>query len=214
MIYEKQTYPTCDVLFFNKTNPEWQRVQNLCLKDKQNWLRKNYLPKNLIIEHHDIFYIRYKKDTNIPMQFGGIYNNSRYPYEVARVLNRLYTFREFRNFNKSEFTSTVLQEAEDFFLPTMFELMPVKRKLLFWSMQLRLRNEKTLDARWFNGAKKMWLNNKYNWQLADGLVQVAPGENLECYQLVVYKEFSDYKFTDWSPKTLTREQFKERFSLT
>lgn len=214
MIYHRVECETFDALFFNKTNPEWERVRQLCLQDETNWLRKNYLPENLIIEEHDMFFIRYKKHTNEPVLFAGIYNNDRYPAEVGRILNRMYTFKQFRNFNNHEFTGTVLKEAEEFFIPTCLELSPIKRKLLFLSMQLRTRKNNMIDARWFEGVKSMYLNNSYNWQMADNLIRVANCNKPECYQLVIYKELDDYKFSDWNPKTITREKFVEKFLKT
>ena len=63
---------------------------------EDNWLRYNYTKENLMVEQHTGYGVVYQTSTGKPMVMGGVFNDGRYPKNVAKQINRLYTFPEFR----------------------------------------------------------------------------------------------------------------------
>jgi hypothetical protein len=186
------------IFVFNKSNTEFERVRELCLQDKDNILRDNYLPENLIIEDHDVFHITYLKDSNDPLFFSGIYNNGRYPESVARITNRLYVFPDVRDGGPS----IRLTAGYRFGTKYLMENNPVHRDLYFYSMQNRSGDLQERKP-WWSRLSKFWIKMAEPdvWVDPHCLVQVVDGDSDDCYQNICYMESENYKFTDWSPKT-------------
>ena len=81
-------------IYYDST-PEFESVRDLCLEE-DNWLRYNYTRENLVVEKHTGYGVVYQTSTGKPMVMGGVFNDDRYPKNVAKQINRLYTFPEFR----------------------------------------------------------------------------------------------------------------------
>lgn len=197
MIYQEYQNDTYRCVVFNQSTEEWQRVRSLCLEEN-NWLRENYLPKNCIVEDHDIFSITYVKKTNDPICFGGIYNNGRYHENVARAFNRFYLFPQYRT---SDLVDR-MRAMHDLILPSMLTATPTQRKLLFISMQMRERKYKG-EQRWWQEWKKIWLSFNGGWKTVDGLVQVVNGDDPRCFQNIIYNDCEDFSFDHWDPKIIS-----------
>lgn len=196
MIYEEFENDTYRCVVFNKTTDEWIRVRNLCLQE-DNWLRENYLEKNCVVEDHDIFSITYIKETGMPIVFCGIYNNGRYHPSVGRALNRFYLFPEYRSTD----LRNRMKVIHDLVLSSMVKLNPIKRDLLFISMQPRERNYEG-EQRWWKQWKRIWTGFGGGWKSVDGLVQVVNGNDPRCFQNIIYKDSNEFSFEDWNPKIL------------
>ena len=84
-----------ECVIYYKSNKEFEQVRNQCLLE-DNWLKENYTSQNLKIEDHSGYGVVYQKSTGKPMIMGGVFNDGRFPKNVARHLNRLYVFPEFR----------------------------------------------------------------------------------------------------------------------
>ena len=200
MIYQEFQDDTYMCVVFNQSTPEWERVRALCLEE-DNWLRENYTEKNCIVEDHDIFSITYVKETNEPICFCGIYNNGRYHEKVARAFNRFYLFPEYR----SSKLIRRMKAMHDLILPSMIESNPETRDLLFISMQMRDRDYQG-EQRWWNAWKKIWMSFNQEWKDIEGLVQVVDGEDPKCFQNIVYREYDQFTYNDWNPKTISFDQ--------
>lgn len=187
---------------FNQPHNDWHKVLAHCLLE-DNWLRSNYMPRNLKIEDHEIFYIAYTHDWEA-INFGGIKKTSN---NVARALNRMYTFPEFRSAKKLRHNQSLLMND---ILPACESNMSTKFPLTFISMQMRDKAYAG-EQRWWKYWKEGWLNLSDDWKTFDGLVQVVNGDNPECYQNIVYRESSDYTFKNWNPKTLSYQEFSAKF---
>lgn len=200
-----ETYTTEDIIVnvFNYSHDNWHKVRAECLLEK-NWLRENYLPRQCKVEDHEIFYIAYTHDRD-PINFGGIMKHSD---NVARVLNRMYTFPKFRSVKNLVHNLDLLANT---IIPVCESNLENPFPLNFISMQMRDKVYKG-EQRWWKHWKENWLSVSNGWKSVNGLVQVVEGENSECYQNIVYKDSSTYKFKDWNPKTLTFEEFASKFS--
>jgi hypothetical protein len=188
---------------FDFENPEWERVRNLCLEEK-NWLRENYLPHRCKITDHKVFFISYYLDGR-PMMFGGI---KEYTENVARVFNRMYAFPYVRSPKKFSWHHKIMIET---IMPAMIESIEKKYKLIFTSMQMRNRKYQG-EQKWWTYWKNSWFEYAPDWKEFNGLVQTYPAEEASCYQNIVYKDSLDFTFKDWNPKILTYQQFYDRFN--
>lgn len=197
-VREDDTY-RCEV--FNKSNDKWERVRSLCLQEN-NWLRENYTPEKCVVEDHDIFSITYVKETNDPIVFAGIYNNGRYNDHVGRCLNRFYLFPKYRSDKK---LIQRMKTIHNLVVPTMIESSPIKRDLMFISMQHRDRNYEG-EQRWWKIWKKIWLSFNGGWTPINGMTQVVAGKDPRCFQNIIYKTYGNFDFKDWDPKVMSYEE--------
>lgn len=205
MIYEQYETEYYTFIAFDKSTDEWNRVRSLCLQESDNWLRENYTEQNCVVEDHDIFCIAYDKKTGRPVSFGGVYNNGRYDPRVARTINRFYVFPEFREVDTLKRRMATIHNN---LIPFMQEVSPIKRDLLFISMQTRDRDYYGEQV-WWTAWKRFWMIAAKDWVAPDGLVQVVAGEDPRCFQNIVYKEYNNFKFSDWNPKQLTFAEHEE-----
>lgn len=187
---------------FDYENDEWERVRALCLEE-DNWLRENYTEKRCKISDHKVFSIAYMPNGD-PLMFGGI---KEYTPHVARGFNRMYGFPKYRSPKKFHWhhwlmVNTILKEMED--------ALDHEYDIMFVSMQMRNRVYAG-EQRWWKYWKESWLAWATDWKAYEGgLVQTYPSEDPSCFQNIVYRESSDYKFADWNPRTITFEEYKEK----
>ena len=77
-----------EIKIYYKTDSEFEKVRELCLEE-DNWLRYNYTKENLVVEEHTGYGVVYQKSTGKPMVMGGVFNDGRYPKNVAKQINQL-----------------------------------------------------------------------------------------------------------------------------
>lgn len=188
---------------FDFDNAEWERVRNLCLEEK-NWLRENYLPNRCKISDHRLFFITYYLDGR-PMMFGGI---KEYKENVARIFNRMYAFPYVRSVKKFNYHHKIMIKN---ILPAMENSLDKKYDLLFVSMQMRERKY-TGEQKWWKYWKDSWFEYATDWKTTDCLVQTYPAEEASCYQNIVYRDSSNFTLSDWNPKTITYDEYNEKFA--
>jgi hypothetical protein len=191
------------IWLFDYDNEEWERVRNLCLEE-DNWLRDNYLPNRCKIKDNEVFYIAYCKDGR-PWGFGGV---KEYTPNVARVLNRFYAFPYVRSVGKLHDHFGVLVND---LVPNSLAVLEKDYDLVFVSMQMR--------GRVYNGRQRWWEKwmegwNKWSneWKTYEGLVQTYPAEQATCYQNIIYKTQANFSLGDWNPKTMTYQEYHDRFT--
>jgi hypothetical protein len=98
-----------------------------------------------------------------------------------------------------------MKAMHDLILPSMIVSNPVSRDLLFISMQMRDRDYQG-EQRWWNAWKKIWMSFSQEWKDIEGLVQVVGGEDPKCFQNIVYREYNQFTYSDWNPKTISFDQ--------
>lgn len=188
------------VKIYYESTPEFEEARELCLSEN-NWLRHNYTKENLVIEDHSGYGILYQTSTGKPMVMGGVFNDSRYPLNVAKQINRLYTFPEFR-MKATDMTDgfrctckliDALEEINtyDVYLITM-QNRPNRSNKGFWNV-------------W---CKHMDIASEGAWTLGDGYIQTCPWNVQKCWQNFVWKEKRHGAFLEWGPKTITHDLWK------
>jgi len=87
------TYKTID-----DSDKDWQYLRSIAKQDKDHLLWENYQDFDLSTYDHMIVNVR----DGLPAAFHGIYNNGRWPDNVARFCNRAYINPHFRRLNQGQ----------------------------------------------------------------------------------------------------------------
>ena len=185
-----------------ESNDRFEQVRELCLSEN-NWLGRNFMKDRLIIENHHGFSVVYDKRTDEPVMFGGVFNDGRYPKNVARHLHRYYTFPRYRGSTRGEIVTG--WKINDYHI-----VQPLNQinnfDLYFMSMQNRdKKNSKGYFNVWYETLKRA--NN--NWVKHEELIQTCPFNVQQCWQNFVYLEMKPNSFNDWNVDTITDEQWKQ-----
>lgn len=187
------------VKIFYESSQEFENIRNICLQE-DNWLSENYTQNNLKIEQHNGYGVLFKSSTDEPMVMAGVFNDGRYPHNVAKQINRLYTFPKFR-MTKSDMTDgfrctckliDALSAVTDYeiYLITM-QNRPNRKNKGFWNVWCKHMNIAS------NGA----------WNLGKGYIQTCPWNVQKCWQNYVWQEKRQGAFREWSPKTIDHAEW-------
>jgi hypothetical protein len=186
-------------VIYHKTCDEFERVRSICLEE-DNWLRNNYTKENLVIEDHSGYSVIYQKVTNKPILMAGVYNNGKFPSNVARMSNRLYLFPEFRCGRHNMIESYKIHHER--IVKPLIEIN--NYDLYIITMQNRRRNGKG----WWNRWKRMMRESSNSmWQEPDGYIQTCPWMVQKCWQNFVYTEIKPNSFSTWSPKIISHSEW-------
>jgi len=182
-----------------KSDSEFEEIRKICLKE-DNWLKHNYTKENLIIENHSGYGVVFQTSTGKPMVMGGVFNDGRYPKNVAKIINRLYTFPDFR------MKPTDMTEGFKVTCTLIDALEKVNEHSLYLiTMQNRNRGGK----RWWDTWRHhMDLASDRKWIYKEGYIQTCPWNVQKCWQNFVYFEKSYGLFNDWSPKIISDTEWQ------
>jgi len=181
------------IVIYYQSNKEFESVRSQCLLE-DNWLRHNYTKENLIVEQHSGYGVVYQASTGKPMVMGGVFNDGRYPKNVAKQINRLYTFPEFR-MKHSDMT--------DGFRVTCSLIDALEKDTDFEIYLITMQNRNRGGKRWWNVWRDhMDIASNFKWKRKDGYIQTCPWMVQKCWQNFVYYETRPGVFDQWSPKIL------------
>ena len=188
-------------VIYHDTCDEFERVRSICLEE-DNWLRKNYTKENLVVKDHSGYVVVYQKVTDKPIIMAGVYNNGKFPNNVARMANRLYLFPEFRCGRHNMVESYKLHHER-----IVKPLMDVNHYNLYI---ITMQNRKRGGKGWWNLWKKMMRESSNNmWTEPDGYIQTCPWMVQQCWQNFVYYEQRIGLFDEWNPTILSHDQWQE-----
>ena len=187
-------------VIYRETCPEFERVRDICLQE-DNWLRNNYTKENLVIEDHSGYVVVYQNDTHKPIIMAGVYNNGKFPSNVARLANRLYLFPEFRCGRHNMVESYRLHHER-----IVKPLITINDYNLYViTMQNRARGNKGWWRRW---KQMMQASSDNMWVEKDGYLQTCPHLVQKCCQNFVYAELTPGAFNAWNPSIISEEQWQ------
>jgi hypothetical protein len=181
------------IKIYYESNEEFENVRGLCLEE-DNWLRYNYTRENLVIEQHTGYGVVYQSSTGKPMVMGGVFTDDRYPKNVAKMINRLYTFPEFR------MKHTDMTDGFRVTCSLIDALMSVNNyEIYLITMQNRPRGGK----RWWDvWCHHMDIASNGKWNRRDGYIQTCPWPVQKCWQNFVYLETVNGAFNLWNPTVI------------
>lgn len=188
-----------EIKIYYESCAEFEQARSLCLEEN-NWLRENYTEKNLVVEEHSGFGVVYQKSTGKPMLMAGVFSDSRYPSNVAKMVNRLYTFPEFRTNRNNIYDGFRVADC------LIKELMAVN------SFEIYLI---TMQNRPHRGGKRWWdvwcdaMNTASNnmWTVGTGYIQTCPWPVQKCWQNYVYHETRPGAYAEWNPVIIDDAQW-------
>ena len=188
------------IVIYYKSLPKFEEARQLCLKE-DNWLRHNYTEENLVVEHHTGYGVVYQTSTGKPMVMGGVFRDDRYPTNVAKMINRLYTFPEFR-MKPTDMT--------DGFRVTC-KLIDALEKVNNYDLYLiTMQNRNRGGKRWWNTwVDQMAIASDNKWTLGDGYIQTCPWPVQKCWQNFVYYETVPGAFTNWNTKLINDNEWNQ-----
>jgi hypothetical protein len=186
------------IKIYYESTTEFEQVRNLCLEEN-NWLRYNYTKENLVVEQHTGYGIVYQTSTGKPMVMGGVFNDGRYPKNVAKQINRLYTFPEFRMKHT---------DMTDGFRVTCSLINALEKVNMYEVYLITMQNRHRGGKRWWD----TWVNHmdiasNGKWILGQGYAQTCPWPVQKCWQNFVYYETVPGKFAEWNPIIINDEEW-------
>lgn len=186
------------IVIYHNSNSEFERVRDICLLE-DNWLRQNYTKENLIVEQHNGYGVVYQTSTGKPMVMGGVFNDGRYPSNVAKQINRLYTFPDFRMKHT---------DMTDGFRVTC-SLIDALEKINNYDVYLiTMQNRNRGGKRWWDTWRHhMDIASDGKWKFKQGYIQTCPWLVQKCWQNFVYYETVEGAFDRWNPRILTDDQW-------
>jgi hypothetical protein len=186
------------IKIYYESNPEFEEIRKLCLSE-DNWLRYNYTKENLVIEHHTGYGVVYQTSTGKPMVMGGVFNDGRYPKNVAKQINRLYTFPEFRMKHT---------DMTDGFRVTCSLIDALEKVNDYEVYLITMQNRNRGGKRWWDTwVHHMDIASNRKWTLINGYIQTCPWMVKKCWQNFVYCETVPGAFNSWNPILITDEEW-------
>ena len=182
---------------------EFEEVRELCLEE-DNWLRHLYTVENLVLENHHGYSVVYDKSTDEPVGMGGVFNDGRYPKNIARQLHREYLFPKYRQRTRGDFL----------FVPIMYTQHVVNPLVEIndfdcYIIAMQNRDKKTSKGYWKVFSESLHkADNK--WVIGNDYIQTCPWNVQKCWQNYLYNEYDKTgSFTEWNPQLISHEQWQQ-----
>lgn len=187
-----------EIKIYYESCSEFEAVRDLCLQE-DNWLRKNYIKENLVVEQHTGYGVVYQKSTGKPMVMGGVFNDGRYPKNVAKQVNRLYTFPDFRMKHT---------DMTDGFRVTCSLINALEKVNNYDVYLVTMQNRSRSRKRWWDiWVRHMDIASNNKWTLGTGYIQTCGASVQKCWQNYVYCETVPGKFLEWNPLIIDEKEW-------
>ena len=187
------------IKIYYESCPEFEEARELCLQE-DNWLRYNYTKENLVVEQHTGYGVVYQSNTGKPMVMGGVFNDGRYPKNVAKQINRLYTFPEFRMKHT---------DMTDGFRVTCSLIDALEKVNNYDVYLITMQNRNRGGKRWWDTwVRHMDIASEGKWTLGQGYIQTCSWMVQKCWQNYVYYETRKGSYEEWNPKIIYEEEWQ------
>jgi hypothetical protein len=188
---------------FYENSKEFEKIRGQCLEEK-NWLRSNYLPKNLDITKYFGFAVSFDVKTDEPVSMAGVFNyNKRYPEKVAQHLHRMYVFPKYRRKTYKGLVS-LFEACNQHIVKPLNKVNNFD--LYFVAMQNRYKKP---TVGYWKVFSKALCEGMPNWVIGEGLIQTCTLNVQKCWQNYCYLENKKNMFIDWNPKIIELDEWKK-----
>lgn len=177
-------------------NLYWQEIYDIAKNDKLHNLHKNYTDIDLNEYEHMIVHLHNEK----PISFHGIYNNNRWPNNISRVCNRLYTLPEYRD-NLCTTTGMAIKFDCDNYDKWNKDILIISRGCQYNDIDTTYKKF-SLSVRWANKY------TGYNWVHDDKLYKCCGNNTPDCFQFILWYDPKNLRQTIDIPY-LTIEEYKK-----
>jgi hypothetical protein len=179
--YHKIYYESC---------PEFEEVRELCLSE-DNWLRNIYTKDQLILENHVGYAVMYHRQSGEPAGMAGLFNDGRYPGNIARHLHRGYLFPKFRQ-------NTYKGIVNNFKIFNRHLVKPLNTIKKFDAYFIAIQNRHKKDSvGYWRILSSAICKAIPGFKPIDGYIQTCPWPVQECWQHYVYFEHVPESWTNW-----------------
>lgn len=191
--YYKIYYDSCS---------EFEEVREMCLSEN-NWLRHIYLPENLIIEKHFGYGVIFEKGTNLPVGMGGLFNDGRFPSNVARQLHREYTFPAFR-----QNTRQGIRDLLTLYTECLVKPLSEANNFDVYFLAMQNRDKKVSKGYWkiFSETAVSVLPQ---YKIGSGYIQTCPFNVQKCWQNFIYYESKSGLFDAWDKTIISHDEWEK-----
>jgi hypothetical protein len=191
--YHKIYYESC---------AEFEEVRELCLTE-DNWLREIYTPKFLILEKHVGYVVVYDKITHEPVVMAGLFNDGRFPSNIAIHLHRAYLFPKYRQRSFRGMVDIFRMVDHQIIKP----LNSIKQfDAYFVTIQSR---EKKETVGWWNVYHTAFCKAIPGLKKGEGFIQTCPYDVQKCWQYHLYYEHVPGTWAAWNKRSVTEEDWKK-----
>lgn len=197
MINSEHILPeNCYHKIYWENTTEFEEVRTLCVSERNNWLVSNYTKENMDLSDQRGYSVVYSKFNDEPVMMAGVMASGLWPQHVARTLNRLWIFPQYRQRTQEGIIQLNITGKIHMIDPLM-ELN--NYKLYFVSMQSRKGKS---EDRWWRTAKHAFHSAHEGWKDHDMLIKVIDQNVQKAYHNFFYYENEPGYFEGWANKPL------------
>ena len=187
---------------YYESSAEFEEVRELCLSE-DNWLRHIYTPELLILEKHVGYVVAYDKVTHEPAIMAGLFNDGRFPPNIAIQLHRAYMFPKYR---QRSYRGVV----DMFKLFNHHVLVPMNSVKQFdaYFVTIQSRDKKETEG-WWEVYHRGMAEAIPGMKKGDGRIQTCPHDVQKCWQHHMYYEHVPGSWTGWDKRPVSEEEWKK-----
>ena len=185
---------------YHESNKEFEEIRELCLSEN-GWLNEIYTRESLVLEKHIGYSVVFDKTTHEPVGMAGLFNDGRYPQNVARHLHREYLFPKYR-----QHTMQGIVNAFSLYQTHIIEPLNSLANLDCCFIGVQNRYKKKSKGYWkvFSSAATQGLKN---FVLGEGYIQTCPHNVQKCWQNYIYCENVIGAWGQWDKQIIDHEQW-------
>jgi len=161
-------------VFVDEHSLYWQDIYLQAQTDKSHNLWRNY--QNIKVSDYEHMIIQLRDNT--PISFHGIYNNGRWPNNVSRVCNRLYTLPAYRDINCTTTGNAIKFDCDNY--------NKWNKDVLFISRGIQYDNIETTYKKFILSVRWARKYSGYNWVYDDRLYQTYNPACKDSYQFCLW----------------------------
>lgn len=187
---------------FTEPCAEFKEIRQLCLSE-DNWLRDLYTESNLKIEKHSGYSVVFDNASNEPVGMAGVFNDGRYPNNVARHLHREYTFPNWRKGTRQGVVDLITLYDEHIIKP-----LNAINNYDVYIVAMQNRYKKQTKGYW-NIFSSSVIKVSPAWKMGTGYIQTCPFDVQKCWQNYIYLEIKEGAFDEWQKKIISHDEWEE-----
>jgi hypothetical protein len=186
---------------YHESCAEFEEVRELCLSE-DNWLRRIYTPEFLVLEKHVGYVVMYDKLTHEPVGMAGLFNDGRYPSNIAIHLHRAYLFPKYRQRS--------LRGIMDMFKMVNTHIVTPLNSIkqfdaYFVTIQSRDKKE---SSGWWDAYNSAICRASPGFKKGECFIQTCPHDVQKCWQYHLYFEHVPGAWSAWDKRSITEEEWK------
>jgi hypothetical protein len=187
---------------FTEPSAEFEEIRQFCLSE-DNWLRDLYTESNLKIEKHRGYSVVFDKVSNEPVGMAGVFNDGRYPSNVARHLHREYTFPKWRKGTRQGVIDLITLYDEHIIKP-----LNTINNYDVYIVAMQNRYKKQTKGYW-NIFSNSVIKVSPVWKMGSGYIQTCPFNVQKCWQNFIYYETRPGAFDEWNKQIISHDEWEK-----